>query len=415
LPAKRVRVAIVGAGVAGAILARRLARLPDVELVCIERAAQGEHDGSGTGLNIGPNAVLSLTALDPALATDVNAASLPWRNWRKSMADGRTLFEAQLAEFADCDGWRIRWSDLYRTLREGCGPAISYGCELADVGADPDAPGKSRIAWCDTDGEHQLGEIDLLVGADGRYSRVRKAISGPPVVRQLGVAVFRLLVPDTSGGLIDDHEQWFNGPNRLLAFRLRPDHVYIAGTFPIPADVPIGDVMKTAAFLRDAYAPAGGGCDAVDWLVDAACTHASEAHWARMQEQDVLFGQSDPAVLYLGDSAHGMVPTLGQGATQAIEDACYAARWMEEAITNGRRDILDWPAAIDVGRRERIEFVMDFSRTASAPILAGGDPLAGLPSCNRSAFVALLSRLYRDVPPVRCPGGAASKARAVAA
>ena len=48
-------------------------------------------------------------------------------------------------------------------------------------------------------------------------------------------------------------------------------------------------------------------------------------HWARMQEHDVLYADPVSNVLYLGDAAHGMVPTLGQGATQAIEDACVAA------------------------------------------------------------------------------------------
>ena len=54
-----MRIVVVGAGVAGCIMARTLARLPGAEVTCLERVAQGDHAESGTGLNIGPNAVLA--------------------------------------------------------------------------------------------------------------------------------------------------------------------------------------------------------------------------------------------------------------------------------------------------------------------------------------------------------------------
>ena len=66
-----LRIAIIGAGVAGAILARRLARLPQLSVTCLERVGPNDHSEAGTGLNVGPNAIKALTRCDPALAEAV--------------------------------------------------------------------------------------------------------------------------------------------------------------------------------------------------------------------------------------------------------------------------------------------------------------------------------------------------------
>ncbi len=80
-------------------------------------------------------------------------------------------------------------------------------------------------------------------------------MSGEPQVRQTGVAISRVLVPDTSNGLIDDYEQWFNGPNRLLPFRVPPGHIYIACAFPISPDADIPTASEDAGRVaRGLYA-----------------------------------------------------------------------------------------------------------------------------------------------------------------
>ncbi len=73
--------------------------------------------------------------------------------------------------------------------------------------------------------------------------------------------------------------------------------------------------------------------DQCAWIVDQICDQISNNHWSRMQEHDVLYADPVCNVLYLGDAAHGMVPTLAQGATQAIEDACMAADHITKAFS----------------------------------------------------------------------------------
>jgi salicylate hydroxylase len=223
-------------------------------------------------------------------------------------------------------------------------------------------------------------------------------MSGEPATRQTGVAIFRLLVPDTSNGLIDDYEQWFNGPNRLLSFRVPPGHIYVAGTFPIPPDAQIADSSKAPDELRAAYTPRQGPPSAqAQWLIDTVCENAAETHWARMQEHELLYRAADCNVLYLGDAAHGMVPTLGQGATQALEDASNAAALITERYRHGKRGVAEWLADIEALRRDRMRFVMEFSLDATDTMLEGADPVAGTRHKNEAPFQDKLKALYRDV------------------
>jgi salicylate hydroxylase len=393
-----MRVVIVGAGVAGCIMARHLSRLDGVEVTCLERVTRDDHSEAGTGLNVGPNAVKALRAIDPELTAAITEASHIWRNWRISLTDGTVLFDLPLAEVADVPGWRIRWSELYRVLREAAGAVVHYGCTLVEIDRDAADPRKTRVAWTQDGFEHRLDDIDLLVAADGRYSGVRRAISGAPRTRHTGVVIFRVLVPDTSQGLIDDYEQWFNGPNRLLSFRVPPDHVYIAGTFPISPESEIAADMKTAASLRRAYTPPSSPpSPQTRWMIDRICEQLSETHWARMQEHELLYRAADCQVLYLGDAAHGMVPTLGQGATQAIEDAANAASLIARRIGQGKRDVAGFLSEIEELRRDRMRFVMDFSLQATDTMLQGADPVAGTRHKNEPAFRDRLKSLYQDV------------------
>jgi salicylate hydroxylase len=392
-----MRVAIVGAGVAGCILARSLSKLPGLEVTCLEKVQADDQSESGTGLNMGPNAALALRTHDPELAARADAACERWRSWRISLTDGSEIGRLAIDSVASELGWRFRWSELYRVLREAAGPVVRYGATITEIGQGAD--GRSFIAWTESGEAHRLDGIDLLIGADGRYSQVREHFSGKPAMRQFGISIFRMLVSDTSGGLIDDYEQWFNGNNRLLAFRVKSGQIYITGTFPIPVGSPTPEELKRPEALRAAYTPKGGQLGAqAAWMVDVACANVGDLHWARLQESELSYGEPEAGVLYLGDSAHGMVPTLGQGATQAVEDACVIASLVAERWNSGSRDAAEWIRAASALRSERMRFVMDLSVEASDTMIAGTDPVAGSRRKFEPAFLAELRRLYCDIP-----------------
>ena len=393
-----MKCVIAGAGVAGCILARALQRVHGLEVLCLEQVEASDHSESGTGLNIGPNAVRALLEHDPSLHAAVLARSLPWRAWRISLTSGRELFHLPLAQVADNDGIRIRWSELYAALRGEVSGLIRYGARVTGLGDASGGGGRLSLDYTQAGVSHRIDDIDLLVAGDGRYSLVRSHTVGPAAVRQHGVVIFRLLVPDTSGGLIDDYEQWFKGPNRLLAFRVPGEAVYIAGTFPIEPGAEISDEARTAASLRTRYTPDDGKASAqCRWLIDQITANVPSIHWARLQESPPLYTDPRGRVLFLGDAAHGMVPTLGQGATQAIEDACVAGQLLTRRLAAPAAAVPEVTAEFARLREARIRFVMDFSLEASDTIMAGADPVTGTLNKLEPPFLRKLSRLYRDI------------------
>ena len=77
-----MKIAVTGAGVAGCIMARALAACPQLEVICLEKVEASDHSESGTGLNLGPNAMLALRRHSAALHAAVLARSYPWqRRW----------------------------------------------------------------------------------------------------------------------------------------------------------------------------------------------------------------------------------------------------------------------------------------------------------------------------------------------
>lgn len=395
-PPKSLNIVVVGAGVAGCILTRTLFSTPSLNVLCIEKVGRKDHQNAGTGLNIGPNAAKALAKSCPELKSVLDDRSLPWSDWKMHLSTGRELFSVSLDQVARGPGWRISWSELYEALRAECGDRIRYGVSVSEILRQPD--GRLSVAWSDSSGSHRAEDIDLLIAADGRFSATRRSFAGEPRVSHLGVVIFRMLVSDTSGGLIGDHEQWFNGPNRLLAFQIKPDMVYIAGTFPIDPDAPIPAGSKDPDFLRGLYLPIDRvPAPAVEWLVENVVRHSGSIHWARMQEQEILYADASAPILYVGDAAHGMIPTLGQGASQAIEDACAISDLILGEIADGNHDVRSWLSGVDASRTDRMRFVMDFSRDASDTMLPEVDVVASTLMKMEPEFQSNLRRLYQEV------------------
>lgn len=408
----RLRIAVAGAGVAGSLLVHGLSGRDDVELTCFERVDNAGHADSGTGLNVGPNAIKSLASMDAALANEVLAHSYLWQSWKISLMDGGVLFDLPLERVADNPGIRIRWAELYRLLRSKVDGRVNYRDQV--LGACYTGADKLEVFLQTGAGHESLGGFDLVVACDGRYSVLREQLAGKPAVTHLGVAMSRALVPDTSGGAIDDYGQWFNGPNRLLAYRVPEDKVYISATFPLEAGQPIPEPMKRAENLRSLYTPADGRLDAATrFLIDALCASTDECHWARVQEAPVLFRDARGHALFLGDAAHPMAPTLGQGATQAIEDSVAAVDEIRRALDAGAGTVSvpAITAAIAARRAERVEFIQRFSWDASDTMLADSDAIAGTRDKLGPDFMAKLVRTYRDC----ALAGEASTAGTVAA
>ena len=384
-----MRIGIIGTGVAGSLFLERLRGDRRFSLQGFERVAEGAREQAGTGLNICPNALKALRLHHPAGHAALRAASLPWRRWWAGLADGTTLLDLDLLDVAEEEGVRLRWSDLYGLMRAPVADQTRYGRTLEAL--EEDAQGRLvPVFRCDDGTLAREGGFDLLVAGDGRYSKLRELTEGTPEPAFFGIGMTRLLVADEAGCPFDEYGQWFNGNNRLLAYRLPRGGVYIAGAFPLAAGMDFTPQMRTAEHARAMYLPKDAApCPAVAWMVDKTCAHIADVHWARLQITPLSRSAAGGRVLFLGDSAHAMVPTLGQGATQAIEDGVLAA-----AVFLAGGGVAEVAALRD----PRVTFIREFSVEATDSMLPGADVAALTRAKGDAPFLEKLRRAYTDVP-----------------
>jgi 2-polyprenyl-6-methoxyphenol hydroxylase-like FAD-dependent oxidoreductase len=160
--------------------------------------------------------------------------------------------------------------------------------------------------------------FDVLVGADGVYSRVRELLHGRTPVRYSGYRCFRGVATGQFGLGRTMRESWGRG-RRLGLVPIGEDRAYwfaVENSAP-SRDLPSSD--RLAHVLRrfsDFDSPARAVLEATkteDILQHDLSDRVPLDHWGR-----------GPKTL-LGDAAHPMTPNMGQGAGQSIEDAAFLA------------------------------------------------------------------------------------------
>ncbi|MEM7791788.1 MAG: NAD(P)/FAD-dependent oxidoreductase [Verrucomicrobiota bacterium] len=400
---KPIRVAIVGAGIAGSLLAYGLSKDPRYEVFCFEKVEKEDRSFAGTGLNVGPNALKVLSLFFPDVAESLRAVSLPWEDWTVSAIDGEPIISFPISHVADNPGIRLFWSELYRLCREPMKDSIIFASEVADAAYEGDDTSTLKVVYKDEAGiEKTLEGIDLLVAADGRYSLVRNRFFPPTPSVMAGLGICRVLVKDFGrDNPVGDFGQWFNGPNRMLGFRLPDGASYATATFPIePRDAEIPESLKSPAAIRALFQPSPDTPIApeVDYLLSGMEHWFAEAHWARFQESKTFWYDERGHVLLVGDASHAMLPTLGQGATQAVEDACVAADVLRSPGKLSAAEIPELLKGVEAERHPRVRFIADFSVEASDTLYPGCDFVAATKRKAEEPFLDKLRLLYRQVP-----------------
>jgi 2-polyprenyl-6-methoxyphenol hydroxylase-like FAD-dependent oxidoreductase len=335
------RILIVGGGIGGLTAAIALQRL-GVEVEVAERAPS--YAPVGAGITIQPNARAVLVALgvdfDPDDIYELGQVAM-------LAADGRPLVSgAPVVERREHRPIAIRRADLHRTLLAACGEdRVRLGCELVSLRADPSGV-EVELSLGD---RVERGRWDLVIGADGLHSAVRRAILSPAECepRYSGQTCWRVqldapeLVPEVAT------ERWGLG-RRIGVVPLSRGGIYAFLVLSAPAGTP-GPGTATIAHLRERFAD-------VDDNVAAIFDHAERGdavihHGDLCDLATLSYGRG--RVVLLGDAAHAMTPNLGQGACMAIEDAgelacCWADR-------NGELDGL--VEALADRRHERVEAI----------------------------------------------------------
>lgn len=312
------KVLIVGAGIAGDALAVLLDRAGwEVDVVEIAPALRA--GGQTVDLRGDSREVLQrLGLLEAALDATVEQRGLAWID-----ADERRRAEMPVEAF-DGAGFvsseELLRTDLARLLHGAVGPRTTHRfgdtvVALAEVGDGVAVEFRERPPEV----------YDLLVGADGAHSRVRRLAFGPEEEfrRPLGLAHawFTLRETPTTPGL----DGWFlmlNLPGARVV-EARPGHPgeqEVGLTFPADALPPRGDAEARFALLERTFVDAGWRTAELLAAARAADDFALDTY-----DQIRMDAWSRGRVVLLGDSAWCASPLSGLGTALALRGAATLA------------------------------------------------------------------------------------------
>ncbi|GHB82960.1 FAD-dependent oxidoreductase [Streptomyces umbrinus] len=320
------RVLVIGGGVAGTTTALALHKAGcDVS---VYEAHPGSAEDIGAFLTLASNGMLALAQIDASEA--VTAAGFPLTSMRVLDGAGTEVVQRPLGE---ADNPILR----YRCLRRGelnaalqaeavrRGISIRHGASLASVQDGPD----DVIAHF-TDGSATAG--DLLIGADGLNSTVRRAIAPATQPCYAGECVFYGYTTSIPPAEEADDERitMVRGSAAAFGYAVSPGgqtywFARVAGERLGADEIAHGTPGQWRDLLLpllrdDATAAAGIVAATTDGiLVTNATEIPTGAPWRSGR------------MLLVGDAAHAASPATGQGASMAMEDAVVLAKALRDA------------------------------------------------------------------------------------
>ncbi|GLU49116.1 FAD-dependent monooxygenase [Nocardiopsis ansamitocini] len=339
---------IVGAGIGGLTAAIALRRVGlDVEVY--ERAP--EIRAEGFGLSVMSNAVAALDSLGIDLKLDKRGRTLD--TYLVKDRKGRLIREFPFPEIIDRLGVPsvcIGRPDLFAALQEeASGIPLTLGTAVERFETRDD-----RVRAHFTDGV--TAEADLLIGADGFNSAVRRQIVGPDEPAHDSGYIVWLGITDYEhprfppGSVV---HFWGDGM-RFGLVDIGQGRLYWWGTKNMSAE-------RSAAWnggkseILDAYS------DWPDEVREAIrVTPKKDVLSVSSRDRPFLERWGRGPVTLLGDAAHPMLTSLGQGSAMAIEDAVVLARHVE-LEPHGPRAL----RAYEDARRERTRGIVEATRTIS--------------------------------------------------
>ena len=328
-------IAIAGGGLAGLGVAHALKAFGFRAEVFEAASALGE---IGAAVNTSPNATKALQAI--GLGEKIAAvANLSPGIFTRNMHTGEAL------EFNDRRKLPLRYgaphytfhrADLLDALASSLDPAsIHLGHRLASI----EERGASVIL---SFANGATFEADLVIGADGVRSVIRRALYGEDNPTYTGQMVWRALLKgcDVPTEVLEPngHVQWVGPGCHFIAY-------YIRGT----EMVNIVTQEDTDQWVAEGWSTRGDPDEMrrsfpnpeprLERLMSIVTDCSKWGLFTRPLTENWGRGR----IQLIGDAAHAMLPNAGQGACQAFEDSYILARWLEacrdpvEAFANFRR------------------------------------------------------------------------------
>jgi 2-polyprenyl-6-methoxyphenol hydroxylase-like FAD-dependent oxidoreductase len=303
------RILVVGAGIAGVGAARAL-RQRGFAVDVIERETAWAH--TGAGIYLPGNAARALRALGVESAVVERAALIPCQRFCDYR--GNVLAEVDLDALWGGVGpcLALHRADLHEVLADhGERMSIRMGASLHRLSQED---GAVTVEFDDV----SIGRYDLVIGADGIHSEVRRRVfQGADAVRSVGQVAWRFVTacpPEVTTWTV-----LLGSGVAFLAVPIGHGRVYCycdAPTDGIPRTSGDDAVARLAEVLRGFSQPVPA------ILEPLGPDHA--VHVAPIEE--VMLDQWwQGSVLLIGDAAHATSPNMAEGAAMALEDGLVLA------------------------------------------------------------------------------------------
>jgi salicylate hydroxylase len=304
------RILVVGGGIGGLAAALAFERQRAEVIVCEQSPKLSE---IGAGIGLAPNAVKALRAL--GLEEKINAIA-----WASEFA---VIYQGDYREKFGAPSLTAHRADLLGILA-GALTTTDIRPGMRCVGVQTRERGAAaRFA----DGSEI--EADIVVVADGIHSKVRESLFGADAPRFTGCICWRGLAPieavprDINTA---DVTLWMGPRGHVVHYRVRRGEL-LNIVAHIDSDAWTEESWTQECSVEEvmtAYAR---------WNPALTLVFPASERWYKwaLYDRDPPERWSKGRATLLGDSAHAMLPYLGQGAAMAIEDGCVLAGMVARA------------------------------------------------------------------------------------
>ena len=380
----RLNVAIVGGGIGGLFAANAL-KAQGVRVAVYEQApAIGE---IGAGVFLTPNSVRHLQRIGLGPEVEKWGARVG-KESRYFRHDGAPIAPVQVT---DSSGWNATFgmhrADLVAMLAAAL-PAGTVHAGHRCTGFEQDSD-IARLSFANG----VSVEADIVIAADGIHSELRPYVFAASQPVFSGSVAYRGLVAHerVADWPVDRWQMWLGQGRHFLAFPVRAGQLINYVGF-VPTDEEMKESWSAPGdpdVLRAAFA--GWDPRIGQLLKEVQLTF----RWA-LYDREPLPVWTRQRLSLLGDAAHPMLPHLGQGANQSIEDGIALATIL------ARADRATAPSALTAYERLRRERVAQVQRGARENGLRYDSAYSdlGVRDAEISAHAAFRRRLYdHDVVP----------------
>jgi salicylate hydroxylase len=311
------RVAIIGGGIGGLTAANALIRA-GIEVAVYEAAAELKEIGAGVALHA--NAMRVLRAIGVEDGVREVAGRSEWavtRNGKTGRMISKTSRRQQAALFG-IESATAHRADLLDVLAGALPPGIvSLGKRCAQVRWS----GGDVAVACFADGSEI--EADVIVGADGIHSAVRTSLFGPDAPRFTGKICYRSVVPARAvrgARPSTENGQWLGPHGTIVLYPMRGEEL-----------INVVCHYDDESYRHESWVAECGREEVLrryaDWHESLLRLFAAGDTWYKwaLYDRDPIPRWTRGRVTLLGDAAHPMLPYLGQGACQAMEDGAVLA------------------------------------------------------------------------------------------